>query len=66
MNSINLGFQEVQHFTNNIEAIRCLKKLENTNECPTVDDIENLKKYIGWGSLSKAFPNSDDSFVSDR
>lgn len=65
MNSINLGFLEVQHFTNNIEAIRCLKKLENTNTSPTVQDIEKLKKYIGWGSLSKAFPNSDDSFVSD-
>ena len=42
MNSINLGFLEVQHFTNNIEAISCLKKLENTNKYPSVDDIEKL------------------------
>lgn len=65
MNSINLGFLEVQHFTNNIEAIRCLKNLENTNSNPTFEDVEKLKKYIGWGSLSKAFPNSDDGYVSE-
>lgn len=65
MSSINLGFLEVQHFNNNIEAIRSLKNLENTNSNPTVEDTEKLKKYIGWGSLSKAFPSSDDLFVSE-
>lgn len=55
MNSINLGFLEVQHFTNNIEAISCLKKLENTNTSPTVDDIEKLKNILDGVACLKPF-----------
>ncbi|WP_411688752.1 Eco57I restriction-modification methylase domain-containing protein [Acinetobacter indicus] len=65
MNSINLGFMEIQHFNNNIDAIKCLKLHEANSTTPTLADIELLKKYVGWGSLSKAFPHSDDSFASD-
>lgn len=64
MNSINLGFLEVQHFNNNIQAILCLKNLESTTKNPSIEDIEKLKRYIGWGSLSKAFPNSEGNFIS--
>ena len=65
MDSINLGFMEIQHFNNNIDAIKCLKLHEANSTSPTLADIEVLKKYIGWGSLSKAFPNSDDGFASE-
>ena len=61
MNLVNLSFTEIQHFNNNLEAIKCLKKIELNNSIPLTSEIDLLKKYIGWGSLSKAIPNSDNN-----
>lgn len=66
MNLVNLSFTEIQHFNNNLEAIKCLKKIELVNTLPLENEINVLKKYVGWGSLAKAFPNSENDFTSQN
>ena len=45
MNLVNLSFTEIQHFNNNLEAIKCLKKIELNNSIPlTSEKIYRLGK----------------------
>lgn len=66
MNFEKLSFLEIHHFDNNIEAIKCLKKHEANGTLPTENELEILKGYIGWGSLAKVFPDSENCFVSEK
>lgn len=42
-------------YSNNINAIRLLKKLETENRLATGEEQEVLAKYVGWGGLQEAF-----------
>lgn len=66
MNIENSNFLEIDQFEKNIEAIKCLKSHELNSTLPTEIDIKILKGYLGWGSLSKAFPNSENKFISEK
>lgn len=57
-------FSKIDRFDNNILAIELVKKLEENNLKATDEEVETLKKYIGWGSLSNAFPNSANEYLS--
>ena len=44
-----------QRFKNNIEAIKLVNRLINTQKEVTADEKKVLAKYVGWGGLSQAF-----------
>ena len=44
-----------QRFKNNIEAIKLVNRLINTQKEATADEKKVLAKYVGWGGLSQAF-----------
>ena len=44
-----------QRFKNNIEAIKLVKRLVNTQKEATADEKKVLAKYVGWGGLAQAF-----------
>ena len=44
-----------QRFKNNIEAIKLVNKLINTQKEATDDEKKVLAKYVGWGGLAQAF-----------
>jgi N12 class adenine-specific DNA methylase len=49
-----------EKLTNNIEAIRTLKLIEDDNRLATKEEQEILSKYVGWGGLADVF-NEDGS-----
>lgn len=49
---------QVQKFNDNIAAIRLLKELEAANRQATPEEQAILARYVGWGGLKQAFPNS--------
>ena len=44
-----------QRFKNNIEAIKLVNRLINTQKEATADEKKVLAKYVGWGGLAQAF-----------
>ena len=44
-----------QRFKNNIEAIKLVNKLINSQKEATADEKKVLAKYVGWGGLAQAF-----------
>ena len=44
-----------QRFKNNIEAIKLVNRLINTQKEATADEKKGLAKYVGWGGLAQAF-----------
>ena len=44
-----------QRFRNNIEAIKLVNRLINTQKEATADEKKVLAKYVGWGGLAQAF-----------
>ena len=44
-----------QRFKNNVEAIKLVNKLVNTQKEATADEKKVLAKYVGWGGLAQAF-----------
>lgn len=44
-----------QRFKNNIEAIKLVNRLVNTQKEATADEKKVLAKYVGWGGLAQAF-----------
>lgn len=44
-----------QRFKNNIEAIKLVNMLINTQKEATADEKKVLAKYVGWGGLAQAF-----------
>ena len=54
-----------EKFTNNVEAIRVLKKCEEENRFATPQEQEILSKYVGWGGLPQAFDEKDSSWSNE-
>ena len=44
-----------QRFKNNIEAIKLVNRLINSQKEATADEKKVLAKYVGWGGLAQAF-----------
>lgn len=44
-----------QRFKNNVEAIKLVNRLVNTQKEATDDEKKVLAKYVGWGGLAQAF-----------
>ena len=44
-----------QRFKNNIEAIKLVNRLINTQKEATADEKKVLAKYVGWGGLAQVF-----------
>ena len=54
-----------EKFTNNVEAIRVLKKCEEENRFATPQEQEILSKYVGWGGLPQAFDEKEYSWSNE-
>lgn len=54
-----------ERFSNNIEAIKVLKKCEGENRLATKEEQEILSKYVGWGGLAKAFDDKDSNWSNE-
>ena len=46
----------------NIDAIRTLKQVESENRLATTEEQKILSKFVGWGGLSQAFDDNNDSW----
>lgn len=57
-NSIGQG-TPLQRYNNNINAIRLLKSLEESNTPATYEQQTVLANYVGWGGLSESFQNEE-------
>ena len=44
-----------QRFKNNIESIKLVNRLINSQKEATADEKKALAKYVGWGGLAQAF-----------
>jgi N12 class adenine-specific DNA methylase len=49
----------------NVEAIRTLKQIEAENRLATAEEQKILAKYVGWGGLSQAFDENNESWGSE-
>ena len=49
-------------YTENIEAIKLLNKIEGENRLATEEEQEVLAKYNGWGGLAKVFDNNSSEW----
>ena len=49
-----------ERLSNNIEAIKTIKKLEAENRSATAEEQEKLALYVGWGGLSEVFDERKD------
>ena len=46
----------------NVDAIRTLKEIEDAGRSATAEEQEILAKYVGWGGISQAFDETNDSW----
>jgi len=66
-----IGFDQTQlggakaRFQNNVKAINLLYDLESEERHPTVEEQKILANYVGWGGLSKAFDEHDESWQKE-
>ena len=56
------GFKAKTRFRDNIEAIKTLRRLEESREPASREDQAILAKWVGWGGLPQAFERSDRTF----
>jgi N12 class adenine-specific DNA methylase/primase-polymerase (primpol)-like protein len=49
-------------FRNNVEAIKLVNRLYAANRNPTEDEKKVLAKFVGWGGLSQAFDEKNESW----
>lgn len=49
-----------ERLSNNIEAIKTIKKLEAENRSATAEEQGKLALYVGWGGLSEVFDERKD------
>ena len=54
-----------QRFKNNIEAIKLVNRLVNTQKEATADEKKVLAKYVGWGGLAQAFDEHNVAWKSE-
>lgn len=55
-----------ERFRNNVNAIRLLKTLEEDGRFATKEEQAILSQYVGWGGLSMAFDENNESWVNER
>lgn len=49
----------------NIDAIRTLKQIESENRLATPEEQRILSKFVGWGGLSQAFDDNNESWSKE-
>ena len=49
----------------NIDAIRTLKQIEAENRLATPEEQKILSKFVGWGGLSRAFDENNESWSKE-
>ena len=49
----------------NIDAIRTLKQIESDNRLATPEEQRILSKFVGWGGLSQAFDDNNESWSKE-
>ena len=54
-----------QRFKNNIEAIKLVNRLVNTQKEATADEKKVLAKYVGWGGLAQAFDEHNTAWKNE-
>ena len=54
-----------QRFKNNIEAIKLVNGLINTQKEATADEKKVLAKYVGWGGLAQAFDEHNTAWQNE-
>lgn len=54
-----------QRFKNNIEAIKLVNRLVNTQKEATDDEKKVLAKYVGWGGLAQAFDEHNTAWQNE-
>ena len=54
-----------QRFKNNIEAIKLVNRLLNTQKEATDDEKKVLAKYVGWGGLAQAFDEHNPAWQNE-
>jgi len=54
-----------QRFRNNIEAIKLVNRLINSQKEATDDEKKVLAKYVGWGGLAQAFDEHNVAWKSE-
>ena len=52
-------------FKNNVAAIRLVNKLYAENRNPTAEEKKTLSQFVGWGGLSQAFDEKNDSWKKE-
>ncbi len=51
-------------FSNNVRAIRLLKRLEAEDRLATPEEQEVLARYVGWGGLAECFDEHHSKYAS--
>ena len=54
-----------QRFKNNIEAIKLVNRLVNTQKEATDEERKVLAKYVGWGGLAQAFDEHNTAWQNE-
>ena len=54
-----------QRFKNNIEAIKLVNRLVNSQKEATDDEKKVLAKYVGWGGLAQAFDEHNAAWQNE-
>lgn len=54
-----------QRFKNNVEAIKLVNRLVNTQKEATDDEKKVLAKYVGWGGLAQAFDEHNTAWQNE-
>lgn len=49
----------------NVDAIRLLKQIESENRLATTEEQKVLAKYAGWGGISQAFDDKNESWSKE-
>ena len=49
----------------NMDAIRTLKQIESENRLATPEEQKVLSKFVGWGGLSQAFDENNESWSKE-
>lgn len=52
-------------FRNNVEAIKLVNRLYKDNRNPTEAEKKVLAKFVGWGGLSQAFDENNESWKKE-
>ena len=52
-----------QRYSNNVAAIRLLKRLEDENRLATPEEQQVLSQYVGWGGLADCFDERHSKYA---